>query len=582
MFASIWLRACRVSQGHEQRLRSSTRHITVLARSAKGPPRGRVCRRDDGDLFIVRARCGAPRVRPISRAAREGEITLAERQIVLRTGRIRELRRALSTASRAERNALLAAAAFYGVLAGVTLASGDLPALAWAAALSLGLMMLAARLASDSRRLALVSLVALAGGIHMTAAVAIYSLAPHGFITGDDASYYRLASHAARYVRGDLLDPSYAPPFWGGDAYLFGGFVYLETALFIIFGPDVRIPLLLNSATAVVAALLIYASAVRLFDSRVALIAAAVVALYPSLILWSSLNLKDSLTTAVAMSAVWALVAFATQPRVLFMLAPFAAAEALVYLRGYVAATIAIGAALTIAVAALPWSRRVTSAAIGFVLATAIVFQSLAAIRVGEGNQLLTTFEQVRAAMAVGANTAFVPTLTPKPSASGPPATAGPSATVPPSATTVAPSVATVAPSAAVVSDTAAPAASDAESPPTMTLSYLPVGLAYAIFAPVPLLTRRVQELIAAPEMVWWYVLCLGALVTVWRERRGWRALTPVVLTTGGILLVLALTEGNVGTLFRHRGMVVPLVALLAAPALAQIAGRFTTRKAGP
>jgi 4-amino-4-deoxy-L-arabinose transferase-like glycosyltransferase len=416
----------------------------------------------------------------------------------------------------------------------------------------------------------------------MAAAVAIYSLAPHGFITGDDASYYRLASHAARYIQGDPLQPSYAPPFWGGDAYLFGGFVYLETALFVIFGPDVRIPLLLNSAMAVVVALLVYTSAVGLFGVRVALIAAGVVALYPSLIVWSSLNLKDSLTTAFATFAVWALVAFAKQPRILFMLTPFVAAEALVILRGYVAATIAIAAALTIAVAPLTWGRRVMSAAVGSVIAVAIVFQSLAAIGVGEGNQLLTTFERVRAAMAVGANTAFVPALTPQPSPAAPATTVAPSAaTVAPPGATVPASAATVAPSAATVDVTAAPTVIDAESPPKMTLSYLPVGLAYAIFAPVPLSTRRIQELITAPEMVWWYLLCLGALVTLGRERQNWQALAPVVVTTGGILLVLALTEGNVGTLFRHRGMVVPLVALLAAPALAQLNRRFMTRKAG-
>ena len=473
------------------------------------------------------------------------------------------------------------AAALYGVAVGVILASGDLQGLVWLAALSVGLIAMAARLAPNSCRLPLVSLTALACGIHMAAAVAIYSLAPHGFITGDDASYYRLASHAAQFVRGGVLDPGYAPPYWGGDAYLFGGFVYLETGLFLIFGPDVRIPLLLNSAMAVVAALLIYATAVRLYGVRVALTGAAIVAFYPSLVLWSSLNLKDSLTIAFATFAVWALVAFTRKPRALFMLAPFAAAETLVSLRGYVAATVAIAAAITIAVAAMPWGRRVLSAVAGFVLAAVIVFQSLAAIRVVEGDQLLTTFEQVRAAMAVGAHTAFVPPFTPQPSAA--PASVAPSAAnVAPSAANVAPSAATVAPAAVAVTVTAAPAPGGAESPPNRTLSYLPVGLAYTLFAPVPLSTAHIQELITAPEMVWWYVLCLGALLTLWRDRRGWRALAPVVLTAGGLLLVLALTEGNIGTLFRHRGMVVPFVALLAAPALAQLAGRFMRKKTRP
>jgi hypothetical protein len=66
--------------------------------------------------------------------------------------------------------------------------------------------------------------------------------------------------------------------------------------------------------------------------------------------------------------------------------------------------------------------------------------------------------------------------------------------------------------------------------------------------------------------MLVWYLLCLFAAVTLWRERRHWRALAAPTLTIAGLLLVLALGEGSVGGLFRHRGMVVPFVALLAAP----------------
>ena len=500
------------------------------------------------------------------------------RQITRRLSRIRELSKWLSGLHRAERGALSAAAVFYGVLVGLVVAAGDYQAVAWATALSIGLIITAARFGSDSDRAGLVALVALTTGIHMAAAVAIYSLAPHGFITGDDASYFRLASQAARFLQGGTLDPSYTPPFWGGDAYLFGGFVYLETALFVIFGPDVRMPLLLNSAMAVMTTLLIYSAGVRLFGTRIAFVAAAVVAFYPSLILWSSLNLKDSLTIALATSAVWALIAFAGQPAALSMMASFVATEALVSVRAYVAGTVAVAAALSIAVVAMPWRRRVMSATVGFTIAVAIVLQSLAAVGLGEGDQLLATFERVRAAMAVSARTAFVPTPSPQPSASR----SKPAATT--SAATIGPSAAPVGSSAVMPVATALttqPATVDTEAPTLRTLSYLPVGLAYVIFAPVPFAARRAQELISAPEMAWWYVLFWGALFTLWRRRRAWRTLAPLVLVTAGLMMVLALTEGNVGTLFRHRGMVVPFVALLAAPAMAEIASRVTVKWRG-
>jgi hypothetical protein len=109
-------------------------------------------------------------------------------------------------------------------------------------------------------------------------------------------------------------------------------------------------------------------------------------------------------------------------------------------------------------------------------------------------------------------------------------------------------------------------------------LSYLPTGLAYAIFAPFPLFARRIQEILAAPEMLVWYVLVAAGVASTWRERRRWPYLAPLTLTIGGLMLVLALAEGNVGTLFRHRAMVIPFAASLASPSLVALWARLLAR----
>jgi hypothetical protein len=106
---------------------------------------------------------------------------------------------------------------------------------------------------------------------------------------------------------------------------------------------------------------------------------------------------------------------------------------------------------------------------------------------------------------------------------------------------------------------------------PGRTLTYLPIGLAYAIFAPFPLFARRLQEIVAAPEMLVWYALVAGGATTIWRERRRWFDLAPLVLVIGGLMVVLALAEGNVGTLFRHRAMVIPFAASLASPSFVAV-----------
>jgi len=76
------------------------------------------------------------------------------------------------------------------------------------------------------------------------------------------------------------------------------------------------------------------------------------------------------------------------------------------------------------------------------------------------------------------------------------------------------------------------------------------------------------------PDMLLWYGLLAAVPWTLWRARRQWRSWSPLFLFVGGILLILALTEGNVGTLYRHRAMVIPFVAVLAAPSLVA-AGRW-------
>jgi 4-amino-4-deoxy-L-arabinose transferase-like glycosyltransferase len=410
--------------------------------------------------------------------------------------------------------------------------------------------------------------------LHLAVALSIQAFAPGfggGFVTGDDASYFRLSSHFADYLRGVPADPGYGPPYWGGDAFLFGTFAYLETALFLVFGPDVRVALILNAGIAVATALLVYAIALRLFSGRAALVAASVVAFYPSLLLWSSLNLKDPLTIALVVIAVWSMVAFRRSPHLLTLLLPFAAAELLVTLRSYAAATIAIAALMTFALVRLPTLRRIATVILASSLTVALVLQSLGMVGLRPDSDIFAAMERIRSAMGAGANTAFVPTAPPVTAA---PVTAAPVTAAPVTAAPVTAVPVTAAPVTTTLSPIATVSARTTPGTPVpaaRTLSYLPVGLAYALFAPFPLFATRLQELIAAPEMVFWYGMLVAATITLWRDRRRWHALVALVLTFSGLLALLALVEGNTGTLFRHRGMLIPLVALLASPTLAGV-----------
>jgi 4-amino-4-deoxy-L-arabinose transferase-like glycosyltransferase len=354
-----------------------------------------------------------------------------------------------------------------------------------------------------------------------------------------------VSSEAARYVLGAPMNPDYSPPLWGGDAYLFGTYVFLETALFVVFGPDVRIALVLNASLAVLGAIFAYSIATSLFGRAAAFATATIIAFYPSLFLWSSLNLKDALTNALAILAIWQLMRLSVTPRISTVLILFVAAELLVGLRAYVAAVVAIAALITVATLTAWTRRRVAVATLTVLVALTTLAQSSNRLAV-DVTQLLATFERTRSAMAVGARTAFVPTATP---------IAVPFSPAP----------------AEPTSNVGTSGREDSSLAVRSTLSHLPLGLAYALFAPVPFLSLRAQELVTAPEMLFWYVLLTAALLTIWQQRRKWRTVAPPILMAGGLTLVLALAEGNTGTLFRHRGMVVPFVVILASPVLVKL-----------
>lgn len=110
------------------------------------------------------------------------------------------------------------------------------------------------------------------------------------------------------------------------------------------------------------------------------------------------------------------------------------------------------------------------------------------------------------------------------------------------------------------------------------TLSYLPTGLGYALFAPTPWSHSRRIDLLMVPDMLIWYLILGASIVTMWRERSQVRRWLCLALFAGGLLLLLGLVEGNVGTLYRHRAMAIPILMILASPSITAMSARMTRR----
>ena len=99
------------------------------------------------------------------------------------------------------------------------------------------------------------------------------------------------------------------------------------------------------------------------------------------------------------------------------------------------------------------------------------------------------------------------------------------------------------------------------------TLRYVPCATLFVLFSPFPWSVTRALDLLFVPEMLVWYLALGGASIVVARRRHTWLSLTPLILLITVTLAIFVLAEGNVGTLFRHRAMLVPFVLTLAAPA---------------
>lgn len=99
---------------------------------------------------------------------------------------------------------------------------------------------------------------------------------------------------------------------------------------------------------------------------------------------------------------------------------------------------------------------------------------------------------------------------------------------------------------------------------PLIFIAFAPIMVLVAWLAPFPWQVGSLSQIIAVPEMLIYYLL-LPAMFS------GWGFIIRHKINEGGIIvvyifimmLVLAFIEGNIGTLFRHRAMVLPFMFVL-------------------
>jgi hypothetical protein len=383
-------------------------------------------------------------------------------------------------------------------------------------------------------------------GLRMAIALPTHYIAKlgdgNGALFQDDYTNDLVAEWLVRIARGDGV-----AIFTGHQHLLDAVYPYLLMAAYAVFGYAPLLPKLLNIGLAALSAVLIFEMTRRAFGNMPAAIVAAVgAAVLPTMVIWSIVAVKESFVLFATLLGLWTVQLLLSAPSRSTRIADgvvllLAIVTLLLDLRSTLALLL-LGLLVIVALARSPY--RWHSWQIGFAaLAVLVVAGSgLWFVRGRSGDRPLSgvvedVVLQIRHRRAQEAASAR----------------------------------SQLRPEADVVSATGselplAEAASDA-APFTVTNDILdPLG--YALLAPAPWQARSLPELGASAEMPAWYVL-LAASLLAWKAKPQQRSFVVCVVVFGiANWLMLAVSEGNLGNLLRHRLTLDPALLILGSAGL--------------
>ncbi|MBM4434946.1 MAG: hypothetical protein FJ028_07585, partial [Chloroflexi bacterium] len=234
------------------------------------------------------------------------------------------------------------AATITGLLLGTALglmATAGLFAAAFITIAAIGvLVVIAPRVAGGIDRPFVIRGVLLAFAVRAAVAAVLFTasnaIGRGGSVTGDDAAFADISWAFVRWLRGEPQWPD-VPPTWNGQDYLFGTFVYIESALFFVIGRDMLAMQIINGALAATCYAVLFDMARRLFGVASARLTLAAVAVYPSLVLWSSLNLKEAYIVLAVTVLLAMLLRMGTRPSVVALALSYVLIETLQSMRSY-------------------------------------------------------------------------------------------------------------------------------------------------------------------------------------------------------------------------------------------------------
>ena len=116
-------------------------------------------------------------------------------------------------------------------------------------------------------------------------------------------------------------------------------------------------------------------------------------------------------------------------------------------------------------------------------------------------------------------------------------------------------------------------------SSPKKMLKYLPKGMAYFLFAPFPWMAVGLMQKLTIPETLIWYFIFPFVLYGLYIYRSRWKAFFAILFFILIALTAYSLIEGNFGTAFRHRAVLMPFFFMFAGAGISEIPVRRLRRQ---
>jgi hypothetical protein len=288
------------------------------------------------------------------------------------------------------------------------------------------------------------------------------------------------------------------------------------SALYKAFGTHIFFGQLLAVAAGAITAALITRLLLMVTATQWALFGGAIVALLPSQIIWSSTVFRDSFIWMVT-AAMALICAFAAEARGRRLAACGVSLAVLVFLLAHLRWSTMIVACWALVIAAFFSLDRDRLVRVGGAALIALLVPWYAGAGPGGLDYVLDASPtEIRSDRAIGADSAVVEV--------------------------------------------------GADGSLGADLRYFPRGLTVILLEPFPITSFSGGSVrLAQGELVFWYPLLVLGLFGVPEAFRRRRRLAFGIVTGGALVVVYALSEGNFGTAFRHRGELVPPLAVLAA-----------------